>query len=158
MTDFLSPAERSERMSRIRSKDTEPEMKIRKFLHSLGLRYRLHRTDLPGKPDLVFPKFKAVVFIHGCFWHRHECRLATTPKSNVAFWIKKFQKNVIRDDKAKQELELLGWRVFVVWQCEISTASKTKITANCLSSTIRQEMGARIGDPVSHGRQAGTKT
>ena len=91
MVDFLTTAQRSERMSRIRGKDSQPELALRRVLHRLGLRYRLHAKELPGKPDLVFPRHKAVVFVHGCFWHRHKgCNIATTPKSNTPFWVEKF--------------------------------------------------------------------
>lgn len=138
MTDFLSPAERSERMSRIRGKNTRPEMTLRSILHKLGLRYRLHREDLPGKPDLVFPCHRAVVFIHGCFWHRHEgCKVATIPKSNTSFWIDKFEKNVARDALAVKALEKLGWRVFIIWECELSSLTKAKRTADRLAVMIR---------------------
>ena len=98
MADFLTPAERSERMSRIRSRDTSPEIALRKALHRLGLRFRLNDKRLPGKPDLVFPRYKTAVFVHGCFWHRHQvCNIATTPKTNTAFWQEKFDRNVARD-------------------------------------------------------------
>lgn len=138
MTDFLTPAERSERMSRIRGKHTRPEVTLRKALHSLGMRYRLHGAGLPGKPDIVFPRYKAIVFVHGCFWHRHPgCSIATTPKSNTDFWLNKFQKNVARDIKVVQALELLGWRVFVVWECNLSSSTKTKSTAEYIAKLIK---------------------
>ena len=115
MADFLSPEERSERMSRIRGKDTQPELALRKVLHGLGFRYRLHGVGLPGKPDIVLSRYKALVFVHGCFWHRHKgCSIATTPKSNTAYWIDKFEQNKVRDQKVKKKLQTLGWRVFVV--------------------------------------------
>ena len=139
MTDFLSPAQRSERMSRIRGKDTRPEVALRKVLHGLGLRYRLHGVGLPGKPDLVFPRYKAVVFVHGCFWHRHSgCSIATTPKSNTAFWLDKFAKNVARDRRAIQNLNELGWRVFVAWECEVGSILKASATGLRLARQIRQ--------------------
>lgn len=117
MTDFLSPKERSERMARIKGSNTRPEIALRKILHSLGLRYRLNGAGLLGKPDLVFPRYNAVVFVHGCFWHRHfNCSIATTPKSNTAFWVEKFEKNVARDDRVTGLLKAAGWRVFVVWE------------------------------------------
>lgn len=126
MTDVLSPQERSKRMSLIKGKDTRPEMALRKVLHGLGLRYRLHGPGLPGKPDLVFPRYKAVVFVHGCFWHRHaKCSIATIPKSNIAFWLEKFEKNMIRDVRVTEALEELGWRVFVAWECELGSGKKT---------------------------------
>ncbi|MDH4609722.1 DNA mismatch endonuclease Vsr [Pseudomonas sp. BN102] len=139
MTDFLSPAERSDRMSRIRGKDTQPELALRKVLHGLGLRYRLHGAGLPGKPDLVFPRYKAVVFVHGCFWHRHSgCKIATTPKSNTPFWLEKFEKNVTRDAQAAADLQVLGWTVLVVWECELASAKKAQATGKRLHEVIRQ--------------------
>ena len=129
MTDFLSPAERSDRMSRIRGKDTQPELALRKILHKLGLRYRLHGAALPGKPDLVFPRYRTVVFVHGCFWHRHAgCNIASTPKSNTPFWLEKFEKNIARDARVAAQLEAKGWRVLVVWECEIASMAKTQAT------------------------------
>ncbi|WP_145651406.1 very short patch repair endonuclease [Pseudoduganella lurida] len=137
MVDSLTPAQRSERMSRIRGKDSQPELALRRALHRLGLRYRLHSNDLPGKPDMVFPRHKAVVFVHGCFWHRHEnCKVATTPKSNTVFWIEKFEKNMQRDRRVTGLLRDLGWRVFVVWECEVNP-SKTADTAHRLNLAIR---------------------
>lgn len=138
MADFLTPEERSERMARIKSAHTRPEVALRKILHNLGLRYRLNSTTLPGKPDLVFPRYKAVVFVHGCFWHRHQnCNIATTPKSNTSFWVDKFSKNVARDERVISLLRSLGWRVFVVWECEVSSVKKAKATGLKLSNLIR---------------------
>ncbi len=120
MTDKLTPEERSWLMARVRSKDTKPEWILRSALHRLGFRYRLRRKDLPGKPDLVFPKYRAAVFVNGCFWHRHEgCSQATTPKSNVEFWERKFRGNVERDARNHRALRENGWRVVVVWECEL---------------------------------------
>lgn len=137
MVDSLTPAQRSERMSRIRGKDSQPELALRHVLHRLGLRYRLHAKELPGKPDLVFPRHKAVVFVHGCFWHRHEgCKIATTPKSNTPFWIEKFEKNVARDNRSAAALTDLGWRVFVVWECDLAP-SKVDATGEQLAARIR---------------------
>lgn len=139
MVDFLSPTERSERMSRIRGKDTKPELALRKVLHGLGLRYRLHGAGLAGKPDLVFPRYKAVVFVHGCFWHRHTgCNIATTPKSNTPFWTEKFDKNVARDARVAAELEKRGWSVFVIWECELASTVTARTTGERLSGLIRQ--------------------
>lgn len=120
--DRLTPEERSELMSKIRSKDTKPELIVRKHLHALGFRYRLHPKKLPGHPDICLPKYNTVVFVHGCFWHRHEgCKIATTPKSNVEFWETKFRRNVERDLRVREQLQQLGWRVLVVWECELKT-------------------------------------
>ncbi|CAN7702846.1 very short patch repair endonuclease [Pseudomonas brassicacearum] len=138
MTDFLSPKERSERMARIRGSNTRPEIALRKVLHSLGLRYRLNGSGLPGKPDLVFPRHKAVVFVHGCFWHRHfNCNIATTPKSNTEFWVEKFEKNVARDERVTMLLKAAGWRVFVVWECEVGSVRNANTTGKKLADLIR---------------------
>ena len=120
MTDKLTPDRRSWNMSRIRSKNTSTEIEVRSLLHSAGFRYRLHRKDLPGKPDLVLPKYRTVIFVHGCFWHRHEgCKITTTPKTNTEFWEKKFAYNVKRDIEHRKKLEEMGWKVLIVWQCEL---------------------------------------
>lgn len=130
MTDFLTTAERSERMSRIRVKDTKPEIRLRRLLHARGLRYRLHVRDLPGRPDLVFPRCRSVVFVHGCFWHGHsDCRIANQPKSNSAFWVNKFKMNQARDTRSILQLEDAGWRVMVVWECELSSRAGAEETA-----------------------------
>ena len=119
--DSLTPEHRSWNMSRIRSKDTAPEKLVRSALHRMGLRFRLHRSDLPGKPDIVLPAHKTAVFVHGCFWHRHKgCHLAYTPKTNTAFWQSKFASNVIRDRVKARSLERLGWKVLTVWECQTS--------------------------------------
>ena len=106
-------------MARIRSRDTQPELTVRRLLYSLGYRYRLHRSDLPGSPDICFPARKKVIFVHGCFWHRHDgCARATTPKTRTSFWEEKFRKNVIRDRRNITGLVELGWETMVVWECE----------------------------------------
>jgi len=120
--DVVDTETRSRMMSGIRGKDTKPEMTVRRFLHAHGYRYRLHRRDLPGKPDLVIPKLKVCLFVHGCFWHRHlGCRYATTPKTRIEFWDEKFQMNVARDLANTQALETAGWRVLTIWECELKT-------------------------------------
>ncbi len=137
MTDFLTQRDRSALMSRVRHHDTEPELRLRRELHALGLRFRLHRRDLPGTPDIVLPRYRAVVFVHGCFWHRHDgCRRATTPKSNVDMWLQKFAANVARDIRSQEALSAAGWRVYVVWECELS-GRMTGETARHLSRQIR---------------------
>lgn len=120
-------------MSRIRARNTGPEWKVRRLVHSKGYRYRLHRKDLPGKPDLVFPKRRKVIFVHGCYWHRHPdpgCKLARLPKSNLEFWLPKLEQNRERDIKNEEKLRSMGWKVLVIWECEISKNSmiEKKIT------------------------------
>ena len=120
MVDHLTHNRRSWNMSRIRSKDTAPELTVRTILHKMGYRFRLHRKDLPGKPDIVLPKHSSVVFVHGCFWHRHPgCINATTPASNQKYWLPKFKRTLERDRKNQIELSRLGWNVIVVWECEL---------------------------------------
>ncbi|MCW5978616.1 MAG: DNA mismatch endonuclease Vsr [Bryobacteraceae bacterium] len=118
--DTLSPAERSAVMRRVRSVDTTPEMVIRRLVHSMGFRYRLHRSDLPGKPDLVFPRLNRVIFVHGCFWHGHRCRAGRNrPSSNIEYWLPKLDRNANRDRRNRMKLRHAGWRVLVVWECQI---------------------------------------
>jgi DNA mismatch endonuclease (patch repair protein) len=117
--DIVSTEKRSAMMSNIRSRNTRPELAVRRAAHRLGLRFRLHRRDLPGAPDLVFPGRKTALFVNGCYWHRHSgCKFAYTPKSNVEFWLNKLQTNVARDIRNRQELEDGGWNVVVIWECE----------------------------------------
>lgn len=140
MVDFLSPADRSKRMSRIRGKDTKPELVVRRLLHAAGYRYRLHVGKLSGRPDIVLPRHRAVVFVHGCFWHRHAgCAVATTPKSNRQFWLAKFAANLGRDRRNTAKLRKLGWRVFVVWECQVSSAKKSLSAIERLDRRLRQE-------------------
>jgi DNA mismatch endonuclease Vsr len=123
--DYASPEvdpKRRALMQRVRRRDTAPEMGVRRLLHRLGYRYRLHRRDLPGSPDIVFPARRKVLFVHGCFWHRHPgCRLATFPKTRREFWGEKFTQNVERDRRKVEELRSAGWAVCVVWQCELES-------------------------------------
>jgi len=112
-------------MSRIQSRDTKPERAVRSILHCMGYRFRLHRRDLPGSPDLVLPKYQTVVFVHGCFWHRHKgCQFAYTPKTRTAFWMKKFSDNVERDQRVARDLRKAGWHVLTVWECELSAPDR----------------------------------
>ncbi len=114
-------------MSRIKNRDTKPEIAVRSLLHRMGYRFRLHRKDLPGRPDIVLPKYNTVIFVHGCFWHRHKnCRFAYTPKSNIEFWTEKFEKNIRRDDRNKVALENLGWNVKIIWECEANNHKNLK--------------------------------
>ena len=111
--------QRSRNMSAIKSKNTKPEIAVRKLLHSMGYRFRLHRKDLPGSPDIVLPKYKKVIFVHGCFWHRHEnCKYASTPKTRKEFWESKFKANVKRDLEIQDKIKNLDWRSVVIWECE----------------------------------------
>src|SRR3546814_853988 len=119
MKDHLSPEERSAHMRLIRGRNTQPEVRVRQLLHAMGYRFRLHRRDLPGSPDIVLPKHRIVIFVHGCFWHQHKgCQLARLPKSRPEYWLPKFQRNAQRDMEVAQQLTLLGWRQLVVWECE----------------------------------------
>lgn len=119
-TDTFTSEERSEIMRRVKGKNTKPEVWVRSVLHRIGYRFRLHRKDLPGNPDIVLPRYRAVIFVHGCFWHQHPgCRKATIPKNNREYWERKLQRNVQRDQTAKASLEKLGWRVLTLWECEI---------------------------------------
>jgi DNA mismatch endonuclease (patch repair protein) len=125
MADVHDKKTRSYNMSRIRSKDTKPEMIVRKYLHSKGFRFRLHRKDLPGRPDIVFPKYKTVVFIHGCFWHGHQnCTYFKIPKTNADWWLQKINRNIENDKKAKQHLKKEGWNVIDIWECDLKNNSK----------------------------------
>ena len=128
MADRLTLAQRSRNMARIRGQDTNPELRLRGALHARGFRFRLHVKSLPGRPDLVFSRYQAVVFVNGCFWHRHaDCKLAYTPKSNKLFWQEKFAANVLRDTRQIRALTRQGWRVTVAWECRLrSPASLTK--------------------------------
>jgi len=120
-------------MSQIRSKNTGPEIVVRSLLHSLGYRFRLHKRDLPGKPDIVLKKFKTIVFCHGCFWHQHEgCKRASSPKTNQDYWLPKLKRNKERFDFVKKELTELGWKVIVVWECEIKDLDSLKIKINSI--------------------------
>lgn len=125
MADIKTKEERSQNMAAIRSKDTKPEMLVRRFLHSAGFRYRLHDRKLPGCPDLVFPSLRTVIFIHGCFWHGHEnCRYFRLPKSNEEFWRNKISRNIDRDAEARAELKKQYWNVIVIWECDLKNRSR----------------------------------
>lgn len=121
--DKVSQIKRSQMMSLIRSKNTRPEKLVRSFLHRHGFRYRLYSKELPGKPDLVLPKYRSIIFVHGCFWHGHSdpsCRRSNIPKSNVNYWVSKIEKNRERDKTNTEKLKKLGWRVFIIWECKIN--------------------------------------
>lgn len=123
--DVFSESKRSWLMSRVKGKNTKPEIAVRSLLHRMGYRFRLHRRDLPGCPDVVLPKHRKVIFVHGCFWHGHEdCSRATRPVSHQAFWDAKLEANIKRDKRSLRELEALGWKVLVIWQCQTRDSSR----------------------------------
>ena len=141
MTDFVTPKQRSTMMATIKGKNTKPEMVVRRFLHRRGFRFRLHVKSLPGSPDIVLPRRRAVVFVNGCFWHQHQgCRRAFVPKSNTDFWGPKLRANQARDAQVHSELEQLGWRVFVVWECEATAVSRL------------EHLAEELGDASKHSR------
>jgi len=119
MVDRITPAKRSANMAKVRSRDTQPELLVRRRLHRAGYRYRLHVKELPGTPDLVFPRYWVVVFVQGCFWHGHHCRRGRLPSSNVDFWREKIQVNRARDSRATASLAALGWKPMFIWECEL---------------------------------------
>jgi DNA mismatch endonuclease Vsr len=119
VTDIMSPKRRSALMARIRGTDTKPELIVRRLLHKVGYRYRLHARDLPGQPDIVFLARHAAIFVHGCFWHRHDCGRAYLPKSRRNFWRKKFARNIERDRENQRKLKSAGWKIHIVWECEL---------------------------------------
>ena len=135
MADVHDKATRSYNMSQIKGKNTKPEMLVRKFLHAHGFRYRLHVKDLPGKPDIVLPKYKTVIFIHGCFWHKHEnCKYFVVPKTRTEWWMNKINGNVDNDNKAIGLLNNQGWKVITIWECELKPTN----IINSLESLIKQ--------------------
>jgi DNA mismatch endonuclease (patch repair protein) len=154
MIDIVDSRTRSRMMAGIRGKDTKPELALRRSLHALGFRYRLHAKDVPGKPDLVLPKYKAVIFVHGCFWHRHQgCRYASTPATRPEFWASKFSATVARDSAVRSALLQSGWRVATIWECalraEADVVAVRDIVVGWLQHGERElEVGERdIGPP-----------
>lgn len=138
MTDVVDPETRSRMMSGIRGKDTMPELEIRHQLHRLGFRYRLHDKQLPGKPDIVLKKYDAVIFVHGCFWHRHHCHLFKWPKTRPEFWKEKINRNHENDLKALQKIQSSGWRVCIVWECAIKGATKdTQVISETIARWLK---------------------
>lgn len=136
MVDTISAERRSWNMSRIGSRNTKPELQLRSMLHREGFRFRLHARKLPGRPDIVLQKYRSVIFVHGCFWHRHAgCGNATTPSTRPEFWVEKFERNVERDAQNCAALEAAGWNVFVVWECELQADAEG--TVRRLSAAIR---------------------
>ncbi len=138
MPDLLTPERRSWNMSRIKGKNTGPEVLLRSLLHREGYRFRLHDAKLPGRPDIILPRHRAVIFVHGCFWHRHKgCRFATMPGTRQDFWQDKFDHTVERDRRKQHELELLGWRVLTVWECDLKKDAATVV------GNIKSTLGGR---------------
>ena len=135
--DRLSSEQRSKNMAAIKAKDTSPEIRVRRMLHSMGFRFRLHRKDLPGKPDIVLPKYHLCIFVHGCFWHQHPgCKRATIPETRREFWQEKFRKNKARDELSLKELGKQGWQVCTIWECETKTPD---ILAKIISKCFKRE-------------------
>jgi DNA mismatch endonuclease (patch repair protein) len=147
--DLLTSDQRSRLMSRVRYKDTRPELLVRRLVYKMGFRYRLHRSDLPGCPDLAFSKTHRVVFVHGCFWHRHKgCKLASSPKTRTEFWERKFNSNIARDERTQGALASLGWSVLVVWECETRRPSELAEKLNAFL----------VDDPCKDRRRDGPRT
>ena len=151
MADIVTPQVRSRLMAGIRGKDTKPELLIRKGLHQLGFRYRLHTRKLPGKPDLLFPKYRAVIFVHGCFWHRHRCNLFKWPATRKKFWRNKIESNRKRDIRVRKELARKGWRILVVWECAL------KGTARLPEEVVIRQCVSWLTKSVSSGEIAGRR-
>lgn len=138
MTDIVDSQTRSRMMSGIRAKDTKPELTLRRSLHALGFRYRLHGKDLPGKPDLVLPKYRAVIFAHGCFWHQHPgCRYASTPATRAEFWASKLGSNVARDNASRSALLLADWRVATIWECAMRNKTGAETVRDIVAEWLR---------------------
>lgn len=137
MADTISPERRSANMSRIRSRDTKPEMIVRRMLHAMGYRYRLQARGMPGRPDIVFRRRRSVIFVHGCFWHQHaECGAGRRPKSNDGYWSKKLARNVERDARTEAQLTAEGWRVLIVWECQMKD-----------QDALRERLAEFLGSP-----------
>jgi DNA mismatch endonuclease, patch repair protein len=146
MTDVVDAPTRSRMMASIRGRDTKPERVVRCFLHREGLRFRLHGRDLPGRPDIVLPRRRSIVFVHGCFWHRHSgCRFAATPKTRRQFWKVKLTANVARDARNMKLLAASGWRVFVVWECEVDSSARLGRLVRAIRAADAKVVGDRPG-------------
>lgn len=155
MVDVVDPEVRSRMMSSIRGKNTKPELVIRKLLHADGFRFRLHRKDLPGSPDIVLPKYNAVVMVNGCFWHGHACSFFKWPKTRASFWHDKIIQNIRRDQRNCVELEKLGWRVCVLWECEVRAVAQESllVTAQVLTEWLKSS-SARLDIPHSRNQDS----
>jgi DNA mismatch endonuclease (patch repair protein) len=159
MADVLTAEQRHLNMSRIRGRDTKPEMLIRRGLHARGLRYRLHDRKLPGGPDLVFARYRTVVFVHGCFWHKHDCPLAKLPATRQDFWLSKLEGNAARDTKSIAALQTDGWNVLVVWECALRGPGRLNTAAalDAAASYIRHNPGSLLMEIAGEsGRRKGT--
>jgi DNA mismatch endonuclease (patch repair protein) len=143
VVDHLTREQRSRNMSAVRNRNTAPELLARKAAHRLGLRFRLHRSDLPGSPDFVLPKHRTAVFVHGCFWHGHGCSRSKLPQTNVRFWTDKIGKNRLRDAKAEAALRRDGWRVQIVWQCELRNLDTALARLSAVAKRLRNKVGGR---------------
>lgn len=145
MADNLTAEQRRRNMSLIRSSETKPEIFVRSILHRLGFRFRKNVKTLPGKPDIVLPKYKTVIFVHGCFWHQHNgCKRSTIPKSNIDYWIPKLKGNVKRDRQHRKNLEELGWKVAVIWECETKKADELTAKLKTIFPEIKKQQQARL--------------
>lgn len=135
MADVLTPIQRHNCMSKIKGRDTKPEIKIRSWLHRNGYRFRIQKSDLPGKPDIVLKKYNLAIFVNGCYWHRHPgCKYTTTPATNVEFWQKKFAQNVVRDKACIEKLEAAGWNTLVIWECQVRNDTFSQILVDYFSN------------------------
>ena len=143
MTDTVSPAERSRIMARVGSRDTKPELLIRRGLHARGFRYRVHDRRLPGKPDMVFPKYKSIIFIHGCFWHGHACHMFRKPSSRTEYWNQKFARNIERDKRNFRCLEDKGWRILTIWECAL--VGRNRLPVDSVIKTASQWLLSKTG-------------
>lgn len=146
--DIVDTASRAKMMAGIKSKDTKPELTVRRYLHARGFRYKLHARGLPGSPDLVLPKYRVVVFVHGCFWHRHSnCRYTTNPQTNIERWTKKFESNVLRDKRTLDSIARLGWTAIIVWECEVRQNADSRL------ATLAEEIGRAATAPPVRRRE-----
>ncbi len=155
MADIVSKKKRSEMMAGIRGKNTRPELLIRKGLHARGFRFRLHDKKLPGKPDLVLPKYRAVIFVNGCFWHKHDCHLFKWPKTRADFWRTKIEGNVANDLKAAHLLEQKGWRILTIWECALK--GKTRLSPDKVIAQAAEWLRSEQPRGIIHGRKLSSK-